>query len=224
MTEHGQRLVFLDLETGGLNPKRHPIIQFAAVAVDEELRELDLIEIKVQFTERTATKASLRKNHYSRGLWRREAMEPKAAARELAAFLRHYATSEYLREDGTVAHLAQLVAHNGVAFDGPFLQTWFEGLGIYCPAKRHVLCTMQRAMWYFAERPSLPKPDSFKLLTLCRYFGVPLHPFEAHDALADVRATIGLYRALREAERSSAAKPRPRDYQRQRASLSAAAS
>lgn len=30
------RLVFIDLETGGLDPQRHPITQIAAIAVDDQ--------------------------------------------------------------------------------------------------------------------------------------------------------------------------------------------
>jgi DNA polymerase III epsilon subunit-like protein len=194
-----QRFVFLDLETGGLSPK-HPIIQFAAVAVDDTLTELESLEAKIRFSEQTATQASLRKTHYSRARWAREAVEPRDAAWLLADFLRRHATSEYLREDGTIGQTALLAGHNADAFDGPFLHAWYRTVGLYCPAHRRALCTMQRAMWYFAEHPELPRPDNMKLLTLCRYFNVPLHPTAAHDALADVRATVGLYCAIREAE------------------------
>lgn len=91
--------------------------------------------------------------------------------------------------------MAQLIAHNA-AFDGPFLCAWYEKLGIYLPARFQFLCTLQRSLWFFAEQPQLPSPDNFKLATLCRYFHVPVHPLEAHEALADVRATIGLYKAF----------------------------
>ena len=36
-----ESLVFFDLETAGLNPDKHPIIQIAAVAIDAELNEVD---------------------------------------------------------------------------------------------------------------------------------------------------------------------------------------
>ena len=38
-----QRLVFFDLETGGLDPKRNPIIQLAAVAVDSHLEVIEAL-------------------------------------------------------------------------------------------------------------------------------------------------------------------------------------
>ncbi len=42
----------------------------------------------------------------------------------------------------------------------------------------------------------LTSEHDFKLQTLCQYFDIPLRPEAAHDALNDVRATMGLYRAM----------------------------
>jgi DNA polymerase III epsilon subunit-like protein len=95
-----------------------------------------------------------------------------------------------------VFHVAQLASHNS-QFDGPFLKAWFEQLDIFLPASYRVYCTLQRAYWLFHENPHLPLPDDYRLGTLCEYFGVPLNPHEAHDALADVRAAVGLYLAMR---------------------------
>lgn len=57
---------------------------------------------------------------------------------------------------------------------------------------------MQRAIWLFHEDKTLTPLDNFKLRTLCDYFGVPLRAEESHDALVDVRATVGLYRAMQQ--------------------------
>jgi oligoribonuclease (3'-5' exoribonuclease) len=67
------RIVFFDLETGGLDPRRHPIIQIGAVAVDADLVAIESFEIKVQFSRKKANRDSLRKNHYQPGVWAREA-------------------------------------------------------------------------------------------------------------------------------------------------------
>jgi exonuclease I len=48
-------------------------------------------------------------------------------------------------------------------------------------------------MWWFDERGLAPV--DFKLATLCKHFGIPVH--ETHDALADVRLTVQLAKALR---------------------------
>ena len=67
----------------------------------------------------------------------------------------------------------------------------------FLPAHRRVLCTLQRAMWCFQEHPDEPRPADFKLATLCQYFGVAHHAARAHEALADLSATVALWQAIR---------------------------
>lgn len=190
-----QTIVFIDLETAGTNPERHPIIQVAALAADETLSPLEAYEAKVRFHPHTANRYSLRKNHYHPGIWSLEAKEPKTVAQELADFLRRHASVAKLSARGDSYRVAQLVAHHA-AFDAAFLRCWYDRLGLYLPASPLVLCTLQRALWYFAEHPELTRPKDMKLATLCKYFGVNLHAAAAHEALADVAATLALYQAL----------------------------
>lgn len=189
-----ERLVFIDLETTGLEPWR-PVMQVAAVAVARNLAELESFEAKVQFPKKWADPAALRKVHYSPAIWRREARPARQVAQELAAFLTRHATVDMVSADGNPYRVAQIVAHNA-AFDGAFLRNWFDRLGLFFPGHFRMLCTVQRAIWLFQEDTSLTPPDDFKLATLCQYFGVRLRPEEAHDALNDVRATVKLYRAM----------------------------
>jgi DNA polymerase III epsilon subunit-like protein len=196
MTESAmeKRLVFFDLETGGPDPKRNPIIQIAAIAIGEDLEPLEAFEVKVKFDSRKANLHSLRKNSYSAGHWARHAKEAKNAARDFAAFLTRHATVPCLSAKGDEYNVAQLVCHNA-AFDGPFLTNWFEKLNLFLPAKRLVLCTLQLSMWHFFSAGQ-PLPSNFQLATLCQYFGIPFHAANAHDALGDVSATVQLYQAL----------------------------
>lgn len=59
------RLVFFDLETGGLNPETDPIIQVAAIAVDANLETLEEVEMKLLFTPSLVPKEVLDINHYT---------------------------------------------------------------------------------------------------------------------------------------------------------------
>lgn len=192
-----ERLCFCDLETGGLDPLMHPIIQLAAIAVDSELQALESFEMKVRFDEAEADPNSLSANHYDRELWKQEAVPAVDAAKHFARFLRRHATVDMVSKTGKPYCVAQLVAHNGERFDGPFLHEWYRKLGIYCPARYMVLCTKQRALWLFDEDKTLTPPTNFKLGTLCEFFGVKLSAELAHDALNDVRAMVELYRAMR---------------------------
>jgi Exonuclease len=220
MTALPQRLIFTDIEAAGSAAARHPILQVAAIAVNAAFEELETFEVKLRFEEASATKASLRKANYTRGQWAREAIHPRRAAIEFSSFLKRHATVPVLGIRGRQREVSQLVAHNA-EFDNSFIQAWYERQELYYPARFQMLCTLQRAEWYFAENPEFPRPDNMKLLTLCRYFEVRLNRLEAHDALADVRATIGLYRAILKAEQIT----RPhRSWQSRRASRFASAS
>jgi len=141
----------------------------------------------------------LRKKHYRRGVWAREALPAGEAARQLSRFLVRYPGHSTTTASGNEFRVAQLVAHNA-SFDGPFLKAWYERLGLFLPARYQVLCTLQLANWYFAENPTLPQPRSYQLAELCNFFGVPFHAADAHDALGDVTATLLLYRAIQEAK------------------------
>ena len=114
---------------------------------------------------------------------------------DFSAFLTRHATVGALSARGRPFAVAQLVAHNA-SFDAPFLRAWFERLGLFFPGTYRVFCTLHRAMWLFHEDHSLALPADFKLGTLCKYFGVELRPEDAHNALADARATVQLYRAM----------------------------
>ena len=200
--------VYVDIETAGLEIHR-PIIQLAAIAVDQELHELEQFETKIHFDESNACPDALRKIHYRRAEWKRTAIPPKTAAWSFAKFLRRHAAVELYRRDLSVFRVAQLASHNS-QFDGPFLKAWFEQLDIFLPASYRVFCTLQRAYWFFQENPQLPLPDDYRLGTLCSYFGVPLNSHQAHDALEDVRATVGLYRAMLNVEANSPKQARHR--------------
>ena len=46
-----EKNIYFDLETAGLDPEHHPIIQIAGIAVNGELRELESIELKKVFAQ-----------------------------------------------------------------------------------------------------------------------------------------------------------------------------
>ncbi len=190
-----ENLVFFDLETAGI-AESSAIIQIAAIAVNSQLRELDSFETKIRFDIAGASTDALAKNCFEPTVWKRLARRPDEAAKRFGDFLRQHATVDMVSaRTGKPYQLSQLVAHNA-AFDGPMLQAWFKQRGMFLPASRRVFCTMQRALWLFHEHQDMTPPANYKLGTLCEYFSIPLSDDEAHDAIADVRATVELYRML----------------------------
>jgi len=189
-----ERLVFFDLETAGLR-EDSSIIQIAAVATSADLAELETFEAKLRFDLGVASPEALNVNSFAPTVWKRLAREPKDAAYRFSDFLRRHATVDLFSAAGKPYQVAQLVAHNA-SFDAPKLNRLYDTHKIFLPAQRRVYCTLQRAYWLFAEQRQLTPPDSYKLATLCEYFGIRLGDDQAHDALADVRATLALYRAM----------------------------
>ena len=171
-------LIFVDIER-----RRNRITQIAAVAVDNELNELESFDVRIRYGPPQRDSP--------------QALVPRRAADRFAKFLRRYPSVNLVCDDGKNRPVARLVAHNAERFDAPILQHWYAELGLFLPAARLALCTKQRALWMFEEDKSLMKPVDAKLRTLCEYFGVKLSNEEAHDALHDVRATVAIYRAMR---------------------------
>ena len=133
----GERLVFFDLETAGLDTSS-AIIQIAAVAVDSQLRELEIFETKIRFDVASASPEALSVNSFEPTIWKRLARQPKDAGRQFSDFLRRHATVDMTSREGKPYQVARLVAHNA-AFDGPFIIQWYQDLGRFLPAARSVV-------------------------------------------------------------------------------------
>lgn len=200
------RIVFFDVETSGLDPKYHEIIQIAAVAVDaDNFDEIATFASKVKFDASLASEDALAVNSYDPGVWQREAVPTLQARGEFDNFLREHATVRMVsKRTGRPYKVAQLAGHNAATFDMPFLRAWFDRRpSEFLPAAFLVLDTLQLAMWA-AQCPLAPiipagaefrrsVPTNFKLGTLCEYLGVDLGD-DAHDAVNDVRATVAIAR------------------------------
>lgn len=193
--------MFADLETGGLDPAKHPIIQIAAVAFDIDWHEVGRFEVKLIFDEADCDPDALKKVSYDRGLWSAHAVQPLTAYERFCYFLREHATVEkYSKRKNVSYHVSRLFAHNA-KFDSEFLWRWHNTLQadnptLFLPADRHVICTMQTALVLFDQEPTAPPPADYKLGTLCEYFALPFSTNEAHDALYDCLAAARLYRLM----------------------------
>jgi DNA polymerase III epsilon subunit-like protein len=202
------KLVFIDIETGGLDSARHPIIQIAAIAFDTETAVEcpgGNFECKVKFREELCDPEALALR-YKPEDWT-GALAPAVANDRLSKFLREHATVERVSKAGHPYLVAQLAGHNAAGFDVPFLRRWYERLNTedqqrkcprpprFFPASFHVLDTMHLALWKYGGRTSAAGaqyPKSYKLADLCAHVGVELPEAQAHDALADVLATARL--------------------------------
>lgn len=174
MSMKKHNLVFLDIESTGLDLTKHEIIEIGFVITTPRLKVLEEFAIKIK-PERIqdADPVSLKVNHYDPTDWRgatslKEAIE---------------VVSEKTKD-------CILVGQN-VAFDSGFLNVAFERTGIPNRMHYHKLDTISIA---WAKLHRNPKIKSFSLREMCLYFGIKNE--KAHTALSDARATFELYKKL----------------------------
>lgn len=170
-------LVFLDVETTGLNPEVHEIIELGAVVARAEgnvLRETARLDFKIQPKNiALADPQALRINGYDASQWL------------FAATL-----EDVLRQFKDTAKGGVLVAHN-LSFDWAFLSKAFEKTEIENTLHYHKLDTISIAFAKLAEEEDINK---FSLRALCEHFGIENK--RAHSAFSDAYATFELFKKL----------------------------
>lgn len=177
MTEdfRSKNLVFIDVETTGLSPLRHEIIEVACLVADG--RSFELVKsfdakVKPEHIE-TAEQAALKINGYNKSAWE-DALTQNDALMKVA----------------NIAPSGVLVGWN-VAFDWSFLDEAFEKRGIIHKFDHHKIDAMSVA---YAK---LFKKGNFSSLGLRRVaplLGIKLD--EVHTAKEDVQATYEIFKKL----------------------------
>lgn len=166
-THPSRRFAVVDVETSGLSPERHHLLQVGIVTVDAAGTVLDRWSSLVRPRRRFFFRVGPTALH---GIHRRDVRR----APDAASVLRELAS----RLDGTV-----FVAHNA-AFDLAFLRGAAAEHGLDLPITQ-VLDTLQLSRMLDPQRQ-----QSHRLGALCERYGVEL--VRPHDALADADATAAL--------------------------------
>lgn len=183
------RILWIDCETGGLEPRHHEILTIAGI-IEIDRRQVDEFHYKLRpnFPERLEESA-LKCN----GLTREQVMKFDDPFEVFEKLKEKFSKYGLRREKLIVA------GHNVAAFDRKFLNELFVYHGcetLHYYLDYHSLDTMSVAAWlrYVGKL----KIKTLKLGALCEHFEIPL---KAHDALEDIRATrqlaIKLWEMLR---------------------------
>ena len=193
------KIVFYDIETSGLVPNKHDIIQIAAIAFSIESgnwHELEEFEIKLEFDLEKADPEALENNCYNKEVWEKEAMTQKRAIRVFSDFLgKHSDVKRVGKKSGKAFFCCRTAGHNIKNFDDPFVRAFFKRMDIFCPMDfMEAYDTIQLALWKFGLRMTGSAPKNYQLRTLCNKLGVPLE--NAHEALSDIRANSELAKAI----------------------------
>lgn len=178
-------LAFIDLETTGLDPEKHEIIEIGIIIARQKERDgrgplvekVEEFEVKIKPEHiETADAEALRICGYNEADWL-FAVDLKQAMEKLA---------EKTKD-------AIMVGHN-VAFDWVFLEKAFEKTDIEPQLHYHKIDTISLALGKLYDNKDAQK---FSLRALCELLGIKNE--KAHTALSDIRATFELYKKLLDA-------------------------
>ena len=167
-------VIVFDTETTGLSNKTHEIIEIAGVKIDTSLNIVDEFETKISPQRiEIAEPRALEINGFTKEAWV-GSPNPKIALQKFADWA-----------SGNI-----LCGHN-VEFDLGFLFSSMREYDIPF-AYDGYLCTYKMARKYKKEIGV----TGFSLKKLCLHFDIPY--VNAHRAMPDVKATLNLYKKLKE--------------------------
>jgi len=168
-------LAFIDLETTGLDPSRHEILEIGVIRVDgRTLADLDATDVRVHPRRlEDADPEALRLNGYSARRWEN-------------------ATNLWEALDWVAPLLvgATLAGHN-VGFDRAFLEVAWKATGGPPPDLDHHLLDTASLAWPLLVEGLV---DSLSLITVCTALGIGLH--DPHRALSDAERSLEIARRL----------------------------
>lgn len=168
-------LIFVDLETTGLDPRKHEIIQIGALVVsqpDFEVVKKWEVKVKPEHLE-TASAEALKMVNHDPKKWK-EAVLIKQALEEF----------NQLAKDG------MLIGYN-ISFDWMFLETNFVRHKIKPTFDYH--CLDIPSMIFLALYKDLP--EKIRLGHITKHFGLS-RKSETHDALEDAELTHQIFKRL----------------------------
>jgi DNA polymerase III subunit epsilon len=179
------RKIWIDTETLGIDEKKYPLVQIAAVYEGQEFNGYCIYEGAVK-----CEALALMTNDYvakteAVNLTKENKHHPEKLALDFLAFLKK------AKADNGGYKLTP-AGHN-VGFDLRHLDAFFERVGIIGVLNAfdyHTLDTMTLALT-LKDMGLLALNQRLNLTALCERFGVKLE--NAHDALADIKATAELY-------------------------------
>lgn len=187
-------LVVFDLETTGVDIVKDEIIQIGAVCIDTLTgKEISEFESKLYPTEKGVAslmkmKESGFKNCYDPEIWGLEGVPKALALQRFTGWVGRHTDQKRISKTGRNYYVAMGCGYNALKFDHPFLLNVCRFASIYVPLDMRVYDAMQWAMLYFTLKNA--EIADYKLETVAKAFNVELS--QAHDALADARATAGI--------------------------------
>lgn len=182
------RLLFIDTETGGVNPSRHDLLSIGMVVWESE-KILDKEEILIKGNFRRVTKEAIAINHIDLKSHNKIALDKEKAIEKLIKFV-----ERNFKEKPVI-----LAGHN-VSFDIAFLKHLFEKQNIdYYKYFSHRHIDTTSILQYFGIKNNLSNAELLSFASSDKAFsnfGIHIEEEDRHTALADAFATAQLFTQL----------------------------
>ena len=205
MQKSDQKIIFIDVETTGVNPERNGLTQISGcVQIGDEIKESfdyfvrpfshDEIEaeaLKVTGIDRRQFLLPDHPNHLAVDGQNFE--DPKDIYVRMAVMLGKY-VSQYDKTDKF-----QFVGYNAHSFDMPFMRRFWEkngdrffGSWFWYP------CLDVMLVWAQILQPVRAELSNFKLATVARHCGIKVDDSRLHDSQYDIELTRELWLSAHE--------------------------
>lgn len=171
-----QKIVMMDVETGGLDARKHSLLQIALI-VCENGKELESMKINIVHDIYHVDQRAMEINKID--LETHEGFTPEEAVKMIEAFMANHFEKP-----------AQVCGHN-VSFDAGFVKELFSSVKAdYDNVFSYRLLDTSAVARFLVFAGIIPPRGS--LGDLAKHFKVPHDPKELHDALVDCRVTYQL--------------------------------
>lgn len=178
--------LFIDTETGGLDPRVHPLLSVGLVVGDDgEIRQS--LELLVKHEPYVVSAPAMKVNRIDLVKHHAQALEP----REVLAVL-----DIFVQQHFPCAHEPIILVGHNVGFDRAFLQTFYESQGrAFEPRFSHRIVDTHSLAVGLREAGKLSL-ENLSSSALFAHFGIEVSEEARHTALGDVLATFELYGKL----------------------------
>lgn len=182
-------IVIFNVETSGMDIRRHEIIRVAAAAYSiSRWKVINTFDQKIEFDLERADPKSLEINGYDEDKWGIEAVDRHKAWRAFDDFLAsHKNVKKWSEAKGKAYFVAQGAGYNAMRFGHPWLSESYKQRGAFLSMDFKVLDVMQLMQWHLALCGFELEND--KLETVCKHFKIDFDPY---DTLGKALATSRL--------------------------------
>lgn len=174
--------LFLDTETGGLDPRSHSLLSLGLV-VGEASSVVDSLEILIKHEPYVVTGGGMKVNRIDLVQHHESALPPEAALNQLDEFL-----NRHFFEKSRVT----LVGHN-IAFDQAFLSAFLRALGRDPEGRFHHRIVDTHSIASALRDAGKLDLQRLSSDSLFEHFGIQVPAEKRHTALGDSLATFALY-------------------------------